>query len=351
MTDTPDLSTTAAKIADLRARFTEAVVEPEKLAQEKQHAKGKMTARERIELLVDNGSFVEFDEYVRHRTTAFGMDRNRPYGDSVVTGVATIHGRTVAVYSQDFTTFGLLTGVLANAAFAVQHYTPDDARAAERAAWLEATWSALQGADAGSDAQLAWARAFATASGFDDAHATDVRAILDGAGPDGLPIDADLRWMLLTALAATGHADAEQIGAEHARDDTATGRTARVRALASRPDAAVRAAAWHDAWTDTSLSNDHLDATIGGVRAGGRRDLIAGFDDEYFARIRAAWAERSIELAQRLVVGLFPATGDLAAVDAWLEANEDAPAALRRLVIEQRDHLARDLRVRAAQPA
>ena len=246
---------------------------------------------------------------------------------------------------------GLLTGVLANAAFAVQHYTPDDARAAERAAWLEATWSALQGADAGSDAQLAWARAFATASGFDDAHATDVRAILDGAGPDGLPIDADLRWMLLTALAATGHADAEQIGAEHARDDTATGRTARVRALASRPDAAVRAAAWHDAWTDTSLSNDHLDATIGGVRAGGRRDLIAGFDDEYFARIRAAWAERSIELAQRLVVGLFPATDDLAAVDAWLEANEDAPAALRRLVIEQRDHLARDLRVRAAQPA
>ncbi|MGP6177573.1 acyl-CoA carboxylase subunit beta [Microbacterium sp. A196] len=106
VTDTPDLSTTAAKIANLRTRFDEAVTAPEKIAQEKQHAKGKMTARERIELLVDNGSFVEFDEYVRHRTTAFGMDRNRPYGDSVVTGIATIHGRTVAVYSQDFTTFG-----------------------------------------------------------------------------------------------------------------------------------------------------------------------------------------------------------------------------------------------------
>ncbi|MGO2745211.1 acyl-CoA carboxylase subunit beta [Microbacterium sp.] len=106
MTDTPDLSTTAAKIANLRARFDEAVTEPEKIALEKQHAKGKMTARERIELLVDPGSFVEFDEYVRHRTTAFGMDRNRPYGDSVVTGIGTIHGRTVAVYSQDFTTFG-----------------------------------------------------------------------------------------------------------------------------------------------------------------------------------------------------------------------------------------------------
>ncbi len=106
MTDKPELSTTAGRIADLRARYNEAVVDAEKVAQEKQHAKGKMTARERIELLVDPGSFVEFDEYVRHRTTSFGMDRNRPYGDSVVTGVGTIHGRTVAVYSQDFTTFG-----------------------------------------------------------------------------------------------------------------------------------------------------------------------------------------------------------------------------------------------------
>ena len=106
VTDTNDLFTTAGKLADLRARFNEAIVEPEKLAQEKQHAKGKFSARERIEMLLDQGSFVELDEYVRHRTTAFGMDKSRPYGDSVVTGVGTIHGRTVAVYSQDFTTFG-----------------------------------------------------------------------------------------------------------------------------------------------------------------------------------------------------------------------------------------------------
>jgi propionyl-CoA carboxylase beta chain len=113
VTDKPDLFTTAGKIADLRARYTEAVVDAEEKAKEKQHAKGKMTARERIELLVDPGSFVEFDEYVRHRTTAFGMDRSRPYGDSVVTGVGTIHGRTVAVYSQDFSTFGGSLGEVA----------------------------------------------------------------------------------------------------------------------------------------------------------------------------------------------------------------------------------------------
>ncbi len=113
MTDQPDLSTTAGKIADLRARYAEAVVGAEEVSREKQHAKGKLTARERIELLVDPGTFVEFDEYVRHRTTAFGMDRSRPYGDSVVTGVGTIHGRTVAVYAQDFTTFGGSLGEVA----------------------------------------------------------------------------------------------------------------------------------------------------------------------------------------------------------------------------------------------
>ncbi len=109
----PDLSTTAGKIQDLRNRYREAVVEPEQKALEKQHAKGKQTARERIEQLMDPGSFVELDEYVRHRTTAFGMDRARPYGDSVVTGIGTIHGRVVAVYSQDFSTFGGSLGEVA----------------------------------------------------------------------------------------------------------------------------------------------------------------------------------------------------------------------------------------------
>ena len=102
MTDQPDLYTTAGKIADLRNRFQEAVVDAEAAARTKQHAKGKLTARERLEMLVDPGSFVELDEYVRHRTTAFGMDKSRPYGDSVVTGTGTIHGRNVAVYAQDF---------------------------------------------------------------------------------------------------------------------------------------------------------------------------------------------------------------------------------------------------------
>ena len=102
----PDIATTAGKLADLRDRYHEAVTAAGEAAVAKQHAKGKKTARERIEALLDPGSFVELDEYVRHRSTAFGMDAKRPYGDSVVTGVGTINGRQVALFSQDFTIFG-----------------------------------------------------------------------------------------------------------------------------------------------------------------------------------------------------------------------------------------------------
>ena len=102
----PDIATTAGKLQELRDRYHEAVTAAGETAIAKQHAKGKKTARERIEALLDPGSVVELDEYVRHRSTAFGMESKRPYGDSVVTGVGTINGRQVALFSQDFTIFG-----------------------------------------------------------------------------------------------------------------------------------------------------------------------------------------------------------------------------------------------------
>ena len=71
-----------------------------------QHAKGKLTARERVELLLDEGSFEEFDMFVTHRCVDFGMEESRPAGDGVVTGWGTVNGRMVYVFSQDFTVFG-----------------------------------------------------------------------------------------------------------------------------------------------------------------------------------------------------------------------------------------------------
>ncbi|MSZ47950.1 MAG: methylmalonyl-CoA carboxyltransferase [Actinobacteria bacterium] len=101
-----NLHTTSGKINDLRDRIDEAVHAGSARATEKQHAKGKKTARERIEMLVDPDSFTEIDEFARHHATNFGMEQNRPYGDGVVIGTATVDGRPIALYSQDFTVFG-----------------------------------------------------------------------------------------------------------------------------------------------------------------------------------------------------------------------------------------------------
>jgi propionyl-CoA carboxylase beta chain len=104
--DDIDIHSTAGKVADLGRRLEEAVHAGSERAIEKQHAKGKKTARERVLELLDEDSFVELDELARHRSTAFGMERNRPYGDGVVTGYGTIEGRQVCVFAQDFTVFG-----------------------------------------------------------------------------------------------------------------------------------------------------------------------------------------------------------------------------------------------------
>ncbi len=105
-TGQPNIHTTAGKLADLDARMDEAVHAGSAAAVEKQHARGKLTARERIALLLDPESFTELDEFARHRSTLFGMESRRPYGDGVVTGFGTVDGRPVCVFSQDVTVFG-----------------------------------------------------------------------------------------------------------------------------------------------------------------------------------------------------------------------------------------------------
>jgi propionyl-CoA carboxylase beta chain len=105
-TPAPDIHTTGGKLADLERRMEEAVHAGSAEAVQKQHAKGKKTARERVQLLLDADSFTELDEFARHRSTSFGMEKRRPYGDGVITGFGTIDGRPVCVFSQDMTVFG-----------------------------------------------------------------------------------------------------------------------------------------------------------------------------------------------------------------------------------------------------
>lgn len=106
MSQNQPTKSTAAALEELQGKVDEAITQHETAAQAKQHARGKLSARERVELLLDDDSFVELDALTRHRSRNFGLDANRPYGDGVITGYGTIDGRQVAVYSQDFTVFG-----------------------------------------------------------------------------------------------------------------------------------------------------------------------------------------------------------------------------------------------------
>src|SRR3954451_2646660 len=106
VTQQDDIHTTAGKLADLERRTDEAVHAGSARAVEKQHARGKKTARERIDMLLDEGSFVELDGLARHRSTNFAQQQNRPYGDGVITGYGTVDGRPVCVFAQDFPVFG-----------------------------------------------------------------------------------------------------------------------------------------------------------------------------------------------------------------------------------------------------
>jgi len=101
-----DLHTTAGKLAQLRHKVDEAVHAGSARAVEAQHKRGKLTARERVESFLDDGTFVELDELARHRSYNFGLQDKRPYGDGVVTGFGTVDGREVFVFAQDFTVFG-----------------------------------------------------------------------------------------------------------------------------------------------------------------------------------------------------------------------------------------------------
>ena len=106
MAKAEDLQSTQAKLAALERLREEALHAGDEKAVGRQRERGKLLARERLEKLLDPGSFVELDRFVRHRNPHFGMMDRRPWGDAVVTGYGTIFGRKVFVFSQDFTVFG-----------------------------------------------------------------------------------------------------------------------------------------------------------------------------------------------------------------------------------------------------
>ncbi len=170
----------------------------------------------------------------------------------------------------------------------------------------------------------------------------------------GLINDHSLRWNALTALVCLGWADHSDIAAESQADSTSSGRLHAATAAAATPLPIAKIRAWSAIADAKSLSNDVLTAIISGFVAPSTVPLIEDYVDEYFHRLSGFWAENSIEIARRLVVGLYPqwSVDDEAVVertDAWLGEHQDAPAALRRLLIERRDDLARAVFLKSTQ--
>ncbi|SCK18330.1 aminopeptidase N [Streptomyces sp. WMMB 322] len=249
---------------------------------------------------------------------------------------------------------------------AVVHYAAPEWRAEGRRALAEGALSGLRLAGPGSGHQLAWARFFAAVAS-DERDLRLVRGLLGVPGPDGskpgagaaridgLVVDQELRWTFLETLAAHGEAGADLLDAELARDDTASGKRHHVRCLAARPSAEVKAQAWKSVMKSDRLSNALVEATIAGFAQPGQEELTAPYVRPYFDSLEEVWRTRSIEIAMAVVRGLFPdLQGDRAtldAADAWLAGHEDSAPALRRLVLEARDDLARALRAQRCDAA
>jgi aminopeptidase N len=207
----------------------------------------------------------------------------------------------------------------------------------------------LAAAAGGSDHQLVWARALAETARSDEDYAA-LGGLLDGSRViEGLTVDTDLRWVFLRALARGGQLGQTELDAELERDATAAGRRKRAGCLAARPTAEAKAAAWALAVESGNQPTDLLRELLTGLGAADRPELLRPFVEPYFSALDKVWADRTIENATRIAALGFPGRlveqATLARTDAWLAEDGHAPA-LRRLVLEARDDLARALRAR-----
>ncbi|WP_129976548.1 aminopeptidase N [Rhodococcus sp. Q1] len=256
------------------------------------------------------------------------------------------------------TEVGVVQRLLMQAHTALESYA-DPSWAAEqgRADFANRLLELARESDAGSDHQLAFVNALTTA--YLSPWHTEVLEELLGADPatvglPGLTVDTDLRWRIVQALAAAGEVDAEGvespfIDAEAERDPTAAGARQAAAARAARPQEAVKEQVWQTVVHDDSVPNITARAVIGGFAPAGQGELLEPYVARYFAEVPGVWERRSSEVAQTVVIGLYPSWSigeqSVAAADEFLAG--DHPPALRRLVVEGRAGVVRSLKARA----
>ncbi|AXH95920.1 aminopeptidase N [Ornithinimicrobium avium] len=231
-------------------------------------------------------------------------------------------------------------------------YTAPEHRAEVVAELTAGVRAAAEAAGPGSDAQLQLVTAWAALARSEEDVAR-IRALLDGGQVlEGLELDQDMRWTLLTSLAAAGAAEEEQVAAELERDNTATGRERAARARAALPTPEAKEAAWVAAVEQDGLSNSVLAAMALGFGWVHDSELLEPYVARYHEVIERVWGERTHHIAESLATGFYPlavATPQLRdTTEAWLAAHPDVPSSLRRTLAENRDAVARAVRAQAA---
>jgi len=227
---------------------------------------------------------------------------------------------------------------LAQLQLAANAYVAPEGREAARAKVAEGLWRLAQAAEAGSDAQLQFVTAFASAAST-PAQWETVRQLRSGEiALDGLAIDTDLSWQLLVSLAAGGIADDAAIDEALAADNTAKGGEFAAQARAAIPTPEAKAAAWASLVEQDTLPNTLVRAASVGFVHPASRHLLPEYTTRYFDMLLPIWESRSYKIAEYLCELLYPAPlADaelLTATRAWLAENPEAPAALRRIVLE-----------------
>lgn len=247
------------------------------------------------------------------------------------------------------TDIGVVQSLLRQAQSAL-HLFADPAWAPTGRAQLAAkAHTALLQAAPGSDHQLAWARTLGSVATSPQERAL-LRGLLDGtAEVPGLVIDADLRWHFTTRLCTVGDLGEDAVTAELERDPTAAGQRHAATARAARPDPAAKAEAWRLAVTDDSVPNAVQGAVIAGFNSADDLALLEPYVERYFQAVPDVWSTRTTEMAQNVVVQLYP--NQIVSADVVRRTDEfllaqDPPPALRRLLLEGRDGVQRALRAR-----
>ncbi|MDO5495019.1 MAG: aminopeptidase N [bacterium] len=233
--------------------------------------------------------------------------------------------------------------LLRQLATAIQHYSAPEGRAELVSRSADMLLELAREAEAGSDLQFQLVKAFAQHAST-PTQLDAVAALRSGKEElEGLEIDTDLSWDLLVALAAGKRADEQDIDDALIADPTANGQQAAARARAALPD--HKDVTWTTLTGSDQLANTIQLNTLLGFQRVHDRALLAPYVAPYFEKLESFWAERSPEMAEQLVVWLFPSAltglgigGDIVGrAQRWLDEHAEAPAALRRLVSEQMD--------------